>query len=98
MTPPQPYEWVQSNIHNLNFKFVKENVYKDEEDVIESQLKTVYGTQQLHAFMLIKKGALNIKTYSAYPNYTENCVISALKNMTELKGIRRFVICMYDNF
>jgi hypothetical protein len=31
MTPHQLYEWAQSSIHNLNFDFVTENEYKEEE-------------------------------------------------------------------
>jgi hypothetical protein len=31
MTFHQLYEWAQSNIHNLIFDFVTENVYKEEE-------------------------------------------------------------------
>jgi hypothetical protein len=45
-----------------------------------------------------KKGVLNTKIYSASPNYTENCVISVLKDMTELKDITGLVTCMYDKF
>jgi hypothetical protein len=48
--------------------------------------------------MPVKKGVLNTKIYSASPNYTENRVISVLKDTTELKDIREFVTCMYDNF
>jgi hypothetical protein len=47
--------------------------------------------------MPVKKGVLNTKIYSA-SNYTENRVISVLKDMTEFKDIRGFVTCMYDNF
>jgi hypothetical protein len=32
------------------------------------------------------------------PNYTENCVISVLKDMIKLKDITGFVTCMYDTF
>jgi hypothetical protein len=60
------------------------------------QLK-LHGTQQLHAFMLVKKGVLNTKMYSA-SIYTENHVISVLKDMIKLKGITGFVTCMYDTF
>jgi hypothetical protein len=48
--------------------------------------------------MPVKKGALNTKTYSASPDFTENCVISVLKDMIELKDVRGFVTCKYDNF
>jgi hypothetical protein len=41
--------------------------------------------------MLVKKGKLHTKIYSASPNYTENCVISVVKDMIELKDIRGFV-------
>jgi hypothetical protein len=45
--------------------------------------------------MPVKKGILNTKMYSAFPNYTENHVISLLKDMTELKDITGFVtVCM----
>jgi hypothetical protein len=60
--------------------------------------ETICGTQQLHAFMRVKKGILNTNIYSASPNYTENFVISVLKDMTELKDITGFVTCIYDNF
>jgi hypothetical protein len=36
MTPHQMYEWAQSGIHNLNFDFVTENEYKEEEDLLSS--------------------------------------------------------------
>jgi hypothetical protein len=36
--------------------------------------------------------------YSSSPNYTENGVISVLKDMIELKDITGFVTCMCDNF
>jgi hypothetical protein len=48
--------------------------------------------------MPVKKGLFNKKIYSSSPNYTQNCVISVLKDMTELKDITGFVKCMYDNF
>jgi hypothetical protein len=48
--------------------------------------------------MSVKKGVLNRKMYSASPNYTENHVISVLKDTIELKDITGFVTCMYDNF
>jgi hypothetical protein len=48
--------------------------------------------------MPVKKGVLNTKIYSASPNYTENCMISVLKDVTELKDIAGFVTCMHDNF
>jgi hypothetical protein len=56
------------------------------------------GTQQLHAFMLDKEGVLNLKIYYASPNYTENCVISMLQALIELKDITGFVTYVYDNF
>jgi hypothetical protein len=62
MTPHQPCEWAQSSMHNLNFDFVLENVYKEEKGLISSRFataETVRGTQQLHAFMPVKKGVLN---------------------------------------
>jgi hypothetical protein len=62
------------------------------------QVETVRGTQQLHAFMSVKKGVLNTKIYSDSPNYTENCVISVLKDTIELEDIRVFVTCMCGNF
>jgi hypothetical protein len=48
--------------------------------------------------MPVKKGILNTKIYSASPSYTENHVISVLKDMIELKDITGFVTFMYDNF
>jgi hypothetical protein len=54
MTPHQLYEWAQSSILNLNFYFVTENEYREEEGLLSSRFataETVRGTQQLHAFM-----------------------------------------------
>jgi hypothetical protein len=54
MTPHQLYEWAQSSIHNLNFDFVTENEYKEEEGLLSSRFataETVCGSQQLHAIM-----------------------------------------------
>jgi hypothetical protein len=48
--------------------------------------------------MPVKKGILKTKMCSAFSNYTENRVISVLKDMIELKDITGFVTCMYDNF
>jgi hypothetical protein len=48
--------------------------------------------------MLVKKGILNTKVYSASHNCRENHVISVLKDMTELKDITGFVTCMHDTF
>jgi hypothetical protein len=51
-------------IHNLNFDFVTENEYKEEEGLLSSRFataETVCETQQLHAFMPVKKGVLNTK-------------------------------------
>jgi hypothetical protein len=56
-----------------------------------STAETVHGTQQLHAFMLVKEDILRTKLYSASPNYRENSVISVLKDMLELKDITAFV-------
>jgi hypothetical protein len=101
MAPHQLYEWAQSSIHNLSFDFVTENKYKEEEGLLPSRFataQTVCGTQQLHVFMLVKKGVLNTKIYSASPNYTENHVISVLKYMIKLKYITGFVTCKYDTF
>jgi hypothetical protein len=97
----QLYEWAESSIHNLNFDFVTENEYKEEEGLLSSWFataETVHGNQQLHAFMLVEKGILNRKIYSASPKCTENSVISVLKDVIELKDITGFVTCMYDNF
>jgi hypothetical protein len=46
----------------------------------------------------VKKGILNTKIDYASPNYTENRVISVLKDTTELEDIRVFVTCLYDIF
>jgi hypothetical protein len=88
ITLHQQYEWAQSSIHNLSFDFVIETQYK-QEDLLSSQFatpETVRGTQQLHAFMPVKKGILYTKIYSA-SNYTENHVVSVLKDMIVLKDI-----------
>jgi hypothetical protein len=34
MIPHQLYEWAQSSMHNLNFDFVAENEYKEEEGLL----------------------------------------------------------------
>jgi hypothetical protein len=50
MTPHQLYEWAQSSIQNLNFDFVTENEYKEEEGLLPSRFataETVHGTQHL---------------------------------------------------
>jgi hypothetical protein len=101
MTSHQLYEWAQCSIHNLSLDFVTENEYKEEECLLSSQFataETVHGTQQLHAFMPVKKGVLNTNIYCASPNCTENRVISVLKDIIELKDIRGFVTCLFDNF
>jgi hypothetical protein len=70
MTPHQLFEWAQSSIHNLNFDFVTENEYKEEEDLLSSRFATVEsvrGTQHLHAFMPVKKGVLNTKKFFCFP-------------------------------
>jgi hypothetical protein len=88
-------------MHNLSFDLVTENEYREEEGLLPRQFataKTVCGTQQLHAFMPVKKGILNTKIYSASPNYTEKRAISVLKDMIELIDITGFVTCMYDTF
>jgi hypothetical protein len=36
MTLHQLYEWAESSIHNLNFDFVTENEYKEEEGLLSS--------------------------------------------------------------
>jgi hypothetical protein len=80
---------------------VTENEYKEEDGLLSSRFataETVRGTQQLHAFMPVKKGILNAKMYFASLNYTENDVISVLKDMIELKDITGFLTCMYDHF
>jgi hypothetical protein len=97
----QLYEWAQSSVYNLNFDFVTRNEYKEEGSLLSSRFataETVHGTQQLHAFMLVKKGILYTNMYSASPNCTENHVISVLKDVIDLKDITGFVTCMYDNF
>jgi hypothetical protein len=48
--------------------------------------------------MLVKKGIINTKINSASHNYIDSYVISLLKDMIELKDIRGFVTCMYENF
>jgi hypothetical protein len=101
MTPHQLYEWAQSSIHNLNFDFVTENKCEEEEGLLSSRCataETVLGTQQLHVFMPVKKGVLNTKLFFASTKYTENHVISVLKDMIELKDITGFVTCNYGNF
>jgi hypothetical protein len=65
MTPHQLYKWAQSSIHNLNFDFVTENEYKEEECPLSSQYataETVHGADELHVFMPVKKDALNTKS------------------------------------
>jgi hypothetical protein len=69
---------------------VTENEYKEEECLLQTHFaaaETVHGTQQLHAFMPVKNGILNIKMYSASPKCTGTHVISTLKDVTELKHI-----------
>jgi hypothetical protein len=71
MAPHQLYEWAQSSFHNYSFDFVTENEYKQEEGLLSSRFatpETVRGTQQLHAFMPVKKGILYTKIYSASNN------------------------------
>jgi hypothetical protein len=100
MTPHQLYEWVQSSTHNLNFDFVTENEYKEEEGLLSSRFataETVRETQQLQACMPDKKGVLNTKMYYS-PDYIEKRVIRVLKDMIKLKDITGFVTCMYDTF
>jgi hypothetical protein len=46
--------------------------------------------------MPVKKVVLNM--YSSPPNYTENRVISVLKDTIKLKDITEYVTCMYDTF
>jgi hypothetical protein len=97
MTPQQLYEWAQSSTDNLNFDFVTENEYKEEEGLLSSRFataETVCGTQKLHSLMPVKKAVLNTKTYYSSPNYAENRVITVLKDMIKLKDITRFVTCM----
>jgi hypothetical protein len=48
--------------------------------------------------MPVKKGILDTTIHSASPNYTENSVISMLKDMVELKDFTGLVTCMYDYF
>jgi hypothetical protein len=101
MTPHQLYERAKSSIHNLNFDFVTENEYKEEECLLSSRFataETVRGTQQLHVFMPVKKRVFNTKMYSFSPNYTENHVISVLKDIIKLKDIIGFVTCICDTF
>jgi hypothetical protein len=77
--------------------FCDRNEHKDEEDLLTSWFataETVCGTQQLHAFMSAKKGILNTTIYSDSPQYTENCEINDLKDMTELE----VNTSMHDNF
>jgi hypothetical protein len=53
-------------MHNLNFDFVTENEYKEEEGLLSSRFataETVRGTQQFHAFVPVKKGVLNKKFF-----------------------------------
>jgi hypothetical protein len=40
MTPHLLYEWAQFSIHNLNFDFVTENEYKEEEGLLSSRFAT----------------------------------------------------------
>jgi hypothetical protein len=46
----------------------------------------------------ILAGILSTEIYPASPNYTENHVISVLKDMIELKDITGLLTCMYDHF
>jgi hypothetical protein len=67
---------------NPSFDFVPENEHKKDEGLLSSRFETaetVRGTQQLHAFMPVKKGVRNTKMYSESPNCTENRVITVLK-------------------
>jgi hypothetical protein len=80
---------------------VTENEYKEHGILLTSKFataETVCGNQQLHAFMPVTKGVLNLKIHFASLNCTENHFISVLKDVTELKDIKEFATCMYDNF
>jgi hypothetical protein len=90
MSPHQLYEWAQSSIHNLNFDFVTENEYKEEDGLLLSRFPTAETvTQQLHASIPVKKGVLNTKIYSASPKHTENRFVAAEAVRGCVQGRRR---------
>jgi hypothetical protein len=100
MRTHQLSKWAQFSTHNLKFYFVTVNEYKETEDLLLSRFaiaETVYGTEQLHAFMLVKKGILNTKMHFASPNYTENHLINVLQDISEMRNITGFVMCMHYN-
>jgi hypothetical protein len=75
MTPHHLYEWAHHIIDNLDFDCLTETEYKKEERLLSS------GTQELHALMPVNEGVLNTKINYSSPNFSENSVISVLKDM-----------------
>jgi hypothetical protein len=66
------------------------NKYKEEESLLSSSFligSTVCGTEQFHAFMLVKKVIVIRKICSASSNCTENHMFSVVKDIIELKDI-----------
>jgi hypothetical protein len=64
MTPHQLYEWAQSSIHNLNFDFVTENEYKEEEVCFQVDL------QQLKLYVELRSSMHLCRVRKAYLTQT----------------------------
>jgi hypothetical protein len=78
MTPYQLYEWAQSSIHNLNFDFVTENEYK-EEDL--QQLKLYVELSRFMYLCRLRKAYLTRKFILLLLTIQRTRVISVLKDM-----------------
>jgi hypothetical protein len=71
MTPNQLYEWAQSSIHDLDFDFMTENDYKEEEGLLLS-----VNLQQLQLYVELSSSMHLCRLRKAY--LTQKCVLLLL--------------------
>ena len=86
LTPSKLFEFIQSNLHSINAKFVTVDDWHVEEEFLCAQFlgtKTIAGTQKLHSFKPINRSTLEVRKYSC-SNESRTIIIRWQNNVKEL--------------
>ena len=100
LTPNKLFEFIRSNLHGINAKFVTVDDWHVQEDFLHARLsgaKKIAGTQKLHSFVPINRSTLEVRHYSC-SNESRSVIIRWQNNVKELDlgAIRGYVAVEYD--
>ena len=100
LTPNKLFEFIRSNLHSINAKFVTVDDWHKEEEFLRAQFlgaNTIAGTRKLHSFVPINRSTLEVRNYSC-SSEPSTVIIRLQNNVKELHlgTIRGYVAIEYD--